>query len=348
MKKLLKHLSPFAPDQSGAVAAIYECNALTVICDAGGCAGNVCGFDEPRWFTRKSAIFSAALRDMDAILGRDEHLVRKIADAAAVLQPAFSAIIGTPVPAVIGTDYRALCRMAAKSSGIPCIAVECNGTAYYDKGVSEAQLRLFREFTLREAAPQAGTAGILGATPLDLSRCDATRECEALRLAGWQRILCHGMGCGLEAIRRAGEAEVNFLAAPAGYAAARYLQERFGTPYRPLPNLVPEKLLEQVNSLEAEKVLVIHQQFAANEVRELLNVRGITAHTATWFELLPEFARPEDTRLRGEDDFRELVANGGYDCIIADQSLRHALPGYTGKWLPFTHFAVSGELEQPG
>ena len=90
MKKLLKHLSPFAPDQSGAVAAIYECNALTVICDAGGCAGNVCGFDEPRWFTHKSAIFSAALRDMDAILGRDEHLVRKIADAAAVLQPAFS------------------------------------------------------------------------------------------------------------------------------------------------------------------------------------------------------------------------------------------------------------------
>lgn len=72
MKNLLKLLSPFAPDQSGASAVLYELGGLMVICDAGGCAGNVCGFDEPRWFTKKSAVFSAGLRDMDAILGRDD------------------------------------------------------------------------------------------------------------------------------------------------------------------------------------------------------------------------------------------------------------------------------------
>ena len=51
MKNLLKLLSPFAPDQSGASAVLYELGGLMVICDAGGCAGNVCGFDEPRWFS---------------------------------------------------------------------------------------------------------------------------------------------------------------------------------------------------------------------------------------------------------------------------------------------------------
>ena len=45
MKNLLKLLSPFAPDQSGASAVLYELGGLMVICDAGGCAGNVCGFD---------------------------------------------------------------------------------------------------------------------------------------------------------------------------------------------------------------------------------------------------------------------------------------------------------------
>ena len=69
MKGLRKYLTPFAPDQSGAVSVLYELGGMLVICDAGGCTGNVCGFDEPRWFETRSAVFSAGLRDMDAILG---------------------------------------------------------------------------------------------------------------------------------------------------------------------------------------------------------------------------------------------------------------------------------------
>ena len=78
MRGLRKYLTPFAPDQSGAVSILYELGGIIVICDAGGCTGNVCGFDEPRWFERKSAVFSAGLRDMDAILGRDDRLVAKL------------------------------------------------------------------------------------------------------------------------------------------------------------------------------------------------------------------------------------------------------------------------------
>ena len=66
MRGLRKYLTPFAPDQSGAVSVLYEFGGIIVICDAGGCTGNICGFDEPRWFESKSALFSAGLRDMDA------------------------------------------------------------------------------------------------------------------------------------------------------------------------------------------------------------------------------------------------------------------------------------------
>ena len=95
-------------------SVLYEFGGIIVICDAGGCTGNICGFDEPRWFESKSALFSAGLRDMDAILGRDDRLVAKLADAVTKLDAKFAAIIGTPVPAVIGTDYHALKRMTEK------------------------------------------------------------------------------------------------------------------------------------------------------------------------------------------------------------------------------------------
>ena len=173
MKSLLKHLSPFAPDQSGAVSALFEFGGLIAICDAGGCTGNICGFDEPRWFTRKSAIFSAGLRDMDAILGRDDKLVAKLQSAMDGSGLKFSTIIGTPVPAIIATDFKALKRMAEKRTGLPSITVQTTGTRHYDRGASDAWLELFKAFAIEKLDIDPGTVGILGTSPLDFPTLDA-------------------------------------------------------------------------------------------------------------------------------------------------------------------------------
>ena len=141
MRGLRKYLTPFAPDQSGAVSVLYELGGIIVICDAGGCAGNVCGFDEPRWFEQKSAVFSAGLRDMDAILGRDDRLVAKLVDAAEKVEAGFAAIVGTPVPAVIGTDHQALRRMCEKKTDLPVLAVNTNGMELYDAGERLAEVK---------------------------------------------------------------------------------------------------------------------------------------------------------------------------------------------------------------
>ena len=61
---------------------------------------------------------------MDAILGRDDRLVEKIGKACEKLSADFIAVIGTPVPAVIGTDYRALSRMIEKN------CIQCNQCSY--------------------------------------------------------------------------------------------------------------------------------------------------------------------------------------------------------------------------
>ena len=127
MRGLRKYLTPFAPDQSGAVSVLYEFGGIIAICDAGGCTGNICGFDEPRWFESKSALFSAGLRDMDAILGRDDKLVAKLADAVTKLDAKFAAIIGTPVPAVIGTCIKTYDREKSRSAD-PDRGYRWNGT----------------------------------------------------------------------------------------------------------------------------------------------------------------------------------------------------------------------------
>lgn len=150
MKGLMKYLSPFAPDMSGAVSVLFGLRGILVIIDAGGCTGNVCGFDEPRWFEERSAIFSAGLRDLDAILGRDEKMLEKTADLLEQMDAAFVAYIGTPVPAVIGTDFPALKRMAEKRFGMPVLAIDCNGMDLYDRGAEKAYLALTEAWILPE------------------------------------------------------------------------------------------------------------------------------------------------------------------------------------------------------
>ena len=169
MKGLRKYLTPFAPDQSGAVSVLYELGGIVVICDAGGCTGNICGFDEPRWHTYRSAIFSAGLRDMDAILGRDDKLVAELVDAAGKIDARFAAIVGTPVPSVIGTDYLALRRMTEKKVELPVLTVDTTGMELYDVGAEKAYLALVRRFAREKQETVPGRIGVFGVNPLDMS-----------------------------------------------------------------------------------------------------------------------------------------------------------------------------------
>ena len=348
MKSLLKHLSPFAPDQSGAVSALFEFGGLIAICDAGGCTGNICGFDEPRWFTRRSAIFSAGLRDMDAILGRDDKLVAKLKNAMSGSGLAFSAIIGTPVPAIIATDFKALKRMAEKRTGLPAIAVATTGTRHYDKGASDAWLELFRTFATERLDVDPGTVGVLGASPLDLSTPDAGGHlAAALENEGWKTVRSYGMGAGLDAVRAASGAAKNIVIAPAGLAAAKHLQKTFGTPFEVRCPWLPPRVTAALPELAGLKTLVIHQQFAANAVRDEMRKLDASSEVtvASWFMMEPESMRDGDFRIESEEAFIEAAMNGGYDALVCDERLRTALPrSRSFRIVDFPHFAVSGRL----
>ena len=212
MRGLRKYLTPFAPDQSGAVSVLFELGGIVVICDAGGCTGNVCGFDEPRWFEQKSAIFSAGLRDMDAILGRDDRLVAKLTDVVQKIDAMFVAVIGTPVPAVIATDYLALKRMSEKKIKLPILTVDTDGMELYDKGEEKAFLELFKIFAIEKYQAEEDRIGILGMTPQDVSDLDAADKIRDLYQQKYgKQAVCYCMGDGLEEIREASSVSRNIV-----------------------------------------------------------------------------------------------------------------------------------------
>lgn len=340
MRGLRKYLTPFAPDQSGAASVLYELGGILVICDAGGCTGNICGFDEPRWHSVKSAVFSAGLRDMDAILGRDDKLVSELGSAAEKLDAGFAAIIGTPVPSVIGTDYTALRRMSEKKTGLPILTVDTTGMALYDKGAEKAYLELFDRFTTEKYDIEPGRVGVIGVNPLDMSDLNAHEKIKALIPGAF----CYGMGTTLNDVKAASSAEKNIVSAPSGICAARLLEKRFGTPYE-IYDPLAAALASEIDASGA-RVLVVDQQVRANSLRAALWDKGASSVTcATWFMFDRSMAEEGDMRLVEEDDFEELVINGGFDLLIGDPAQWRIIEkAYGGSTFDLAQFPVSGRL----
>ena len=344
MRGLRKYLTPFAPDQSGAVSVLFELGGIVVICDAGGCTGNVCGFDEPRWFEQKSAIFSAGLRDMDAILGRDDRLVAKLADVVQKIDAPFVAVIGTPVPAVIATDYLALKRMSEKKIKLPILTVDTDGMELYDKGEEKAFLELFKIFAIEKYQPEEDRIGILGMTPQDVSDLKAADKMRELFQQKYdQQAVCYGMGDGLEEIKKASSASKNIVVSPAALVAAQYLEKTFGTPYEISYPLAGELIPEM--DYTGKKILVVHQQVIADSIRRELKARGAEiVQVADWFMMKKELREEGDVFLRDEDDYIEVVENGDFDIIFADECMKRMVPEFGGIFVNTRHFAVSGKL----
>ena len=344
MRGLRKYLTPFAPDQSGAVSVLFELGGIVVICDAGGCTGNVCGFDEPRWFEQKSAIFSAGLRDMDAILGRDDRLVAKLADVVQKIDATFVAVIGTPVPAVIATDYLALKRMSEKKIKLPILTVDTDGMELYDKGEEKAFLELFKICAIEKYQPEEDRIGILGMTPQDVSDLKAADKMRELFQQKYdQQAVCYGMGDGLEEIKKASSASKNIVVSPAALVAAQYLEKTFGTPYEISYPLAGELIPEM--DYTGKKILVVHQQVIADSIRRELKARGAEiVQVADWFMMKKELREEGDVFLRDEDDYIEVVENGDFDIIFADECMKRMVPEFGGIFVNTRHFAVSGKL----
>lgn len=342
MKGFFQYLAPFAPDYSGAAAVLYEMGGLAVLCDPGGCSGNVCGYDEPRFYGGSGALLSAALRDLDAILGKDGALQRKVLGAAAQGGYAFTALIGTPVSSVIGMDLRALCRSIERETGQTAFEVNTDGIGLYDQGQRKAYLQLIRRLGAVGTDAQDAAIGVLGATPLDTL---GLLPPEQVRAHYGPSAFLYGDPCTVERLGNLAGVRENRVVSPSGLAAAREMEAQFGIRYQTdFPRCAAfDRAAERLSGRKGARILILHQQMAANALREQLEAEGHADVTVgTWFLLDKDCAREGDLSFADEDAFIDAVQ--AFDAVVADPLYARALERFAGAFVPLEHFAVSGDL----
>lgn len=374
MARLSMFLPPFAPDYSGAGAVFFDLNAVAVIHDASGCTGNYAGHDEPRWFGARAQVFSSGFREIDAIMGDDERVEERMLKAAKDLDPEVMALIGSPVPRVIGTDIRGIAAELEERAGIPCIGVDTTGMDYYDRGAFKAAAALLDRFAEKTESVQ-GRVNILGATPLDFylgADIDALKD--SLTAHGYETGMCMAFGYTLEDLRSAGRARVNIAVSHFGYLTARYMEKKFGIPYLcGLPtgeygehifyealSAVEESGESRVLGREAtpegksggcdhgkdgKKLLILGEQVIGNAMRTtLIGQGGFSGITLGCLFGKDDGIAAGDLDLRDEKSIRREIQSGKYDAILGDPVFRCLLPAAGGPaFIDAALYAVSGK-----
>ena len=312
MKGFFRYLAPFAPDYSGAVSALYDAGGLVVLCDPGGCSGNVAGYDEPRFYGGQVCFYSAAIREMDTIFGRDDKLKKKICAAAALGQYKFVALVGTPAVSVIGTDLAASAKAVEQETGIPSFSVTTTGMENYSFGEAKAIMAYVKKFM-----PDFSKATVFGATPLNRAFDD-----------------------NLAAFAKECSSKGNVCFSPGAVEACRLIKEKFGIPYRLSYPETPSLIEAAKLAGNAKRILIVHQQGVGNTLRNLIKRTSDAEITVGSFFLQnAEFVEKQDLFFQGEDEL--TAASKEADLVYADPMYKRALSPET-KLVPLVHCALSG------
>lgn len=237
MSRLYRFLPPFAGDYSGVGSALYELGGMLCIHDASGCTGNYVGFDEPRSYDSKQLVYCTGLRKNDAILGNEQVYIDKIVQAAKDMKPAFIAIVGSPVPVIIGFDFNGFAKEIELATGIPAFGFETGGMkGSYKDGVVMAVNKLLDYYVLPRKDEllrnsNRNSVNIVGATPLDLSE----ENLEALKVTlaehGYQLNSVLSMSNSMEEFQNFYKADVNLAITQAGALIAMELEKKYNMPY---------------------------------------------------------------------------------------------------------------------
>ena len=339
MKGFFRYLAPFAPDYSGAVSALYGAGGLIVLCDPGGCSGNVAGYDEPRFYGDKACFYSAAIREMDTIFGRDDKLKRKICAAAALGSYQFVVLVGTPAVSVIGTDLAAVAKAVEQETGIPAFSVNTTGMDNYSFGEGKAIMAFVKKFlpdapaALISAAPRK--RAIFGATPLNRAFDD-----NLVSKALFDGSILLSENTAVDALKNICQINEIVCYSPGALAACRFIKEKFGIPYRLSYPETPSLLKAATKACNTKNILIVHQQGVGNTLRNIIR-RTYDANVVvgSFFLQDNDFAEKQDLCFQGEDEL--TIAAQEADIVYADPMYKRALPA-EAKLVPLVHCALSG------
>lgn len=369
MKKVACLIPTYSSDEFGMCQSLYELGGMVVMHDASGCNSTYTTHDEPRWYDNNSMIFISAISEMEAVMGDDDKLIEDICKSALELKPEFIAIVGAPIPYMIGTDFKAIARIIENRLNIPVMGFFTNGMRNYTTGIGMALFEVANRFAV-ENFPKNDrlTVNICGATPLDLSMNITMDEIkEFLRENDMESGVSFAMGSSLLDIKMASKANVSLVVSYGGLKCAKLLKERFNIPYVigvPLggkmndllaraiikayntnENVVPYKdfsIEKQEENEKLRQVIIIGESVMSVSLATLMELNdNVKTKVLCPVDTCDEILRKNDIYTPWEDDIIDNIK--GADEIVADPLYEPICPKGV-KFIKRPHEAFSGRI----
>ena len=380
MKQIASRISIYSADAFGICSALYELGGLCVMHDASGCNSTYNTHDEPRWYDFDSMVYISGLSEMEAIMGDDQKFIDDIVYTAKELNPNFIAMAGTPIPTMIGTDFKAIANIIEKETNIPTFGFDTTGMHSYVSGAYKAFEALAKRFLKRndkesraeqkESVDKEGRehqnsrikVNILGVTPLDFSINKSVEAMvDLLKENNFEVISTWAMGSSLEYIKNAGDADINLVVSYSGMGAAKYMYENLNIPYvvgTPFGKEFANKVIEDLKEVKATKenkisydnrkidkdaeITIVGESIMSESLAYAISKeKNKTVNVISSLETDEKLLLEGDKIAMFEDDIEKCLKNS--KTIIADPLYRPICP-IDSNFISLPHEAFSGRI----
>ncbi len=380
MKQIASRISIYSADAFGICSALYELGGLCVMHDASGCNSTYNTHDEPRWYDFDSMVYISGLSEMEAIMGDDQKFIDDIVYTAKELSPNFIAMAGTPIPTMIGTDFKAIANIIEKETNIPTFGFDTTGMHSYVSGAYKAFEALAKRFLKRNDKESRGEkkesidkesreakntiikVNILGVTPLDFSINKSVEAMvDLLKENNFEVISTWAMGSSLEYIKNAGDADVNLVVSYSGMGAAKYMYENLNIPYvigTPFGKEFANKVIEDLKEVKSTKenkisydnrkidkdaeITIVGESIMSESLAYAISKeKNKTVNVISSLETDEKLLLEGDKIAMFEDDIEKCLKNS--KTIIADPLFRPICP-LDSNFISLPHEAFSGRI----
>ena len=182
----------------------------------------------------QNRMFTTHMSEDDVVMGDVTRLEDAIVELDKSYAPKVIFVVASSVTAVIGTDIKGVCRYMQNEVKAKLVAFEQGGfRGDYSIGLAETYKLLVRNLPKMGVAAEKGVYNIIGASVWRYRMESDIWEIKSL-LGEALGLSCNACLCcdtSVEELEDMGLAQVNIVLGNEGLAAAKCLQEKFGTPY---------------------------------------------------------------------------------------------------------------------
>ena len=182
----------------------------------------------------QNRLFTTHMSEDDVVMGDGTRLKEALIELDKSYAPQVIFVVASSVTAVIGTDIKGVCRYMQREVKAKLVAFEQGGfRGDYSIGLAETYKLLVKNLPKKDVQAEKGLYNLIGASAWRYRMASDIWEVKSL-LTEALGLSCNACLCcdtSVDELEKLGRAQVNIVLGNEGLAAAKLLEEKFGTPY---------------------------------------------------------------------------------------------------------------------